>query len=325
MWDSTVRVERDQAVDADPEKVWALAGNLAALSAMPARFAFGVPVPVPATDRLCCLLVVSRSPHCAVLDVREEVPGQMIAWQTRNTQPAGKQVITLSVLPRSRGCTVRVAVSDVVRRTAKAQYKQFWRGHLETWIGRLRGIAEDRAPWPSTTIPADLREACSIRVPLEKPAQVSAAALINAPVAAVWEAVWSPESVRLIDPGHIAYAGHIPGTPEREAGEMQFAVRRHPGDRFTANVRVVQELTGQHQVVYQDLGPPYDEIVHVVTPAEGGTRLELACRWSASADRGGAYRGSADRSGGKAEDGVAKHMRDMADGYKAVIEAPATP
>ena len=312
MWESTVRVARELPVDADPDTVWGLVGSLAALSAMPARFAFGVPAAAHGTDRLCCLLVVSRSSHCAVLDVREEVPGQMITWQTRNTRPAGKQVLTLSVLPRPRGCAVRVAVGDVVRRADKGQYKRFWRDHVETWTARLRAIAEGRIPWPPATLPADMRQACSIRVPLDEPVQASAAVLINAPVAVVWQAVWSPEYVRRIDPEHVVSAGHIPGTPEREAGEMRYTVRRHPADRFSADVRVVHELTKEQRAVTQSLRPPHDETVHVVRPAEGGTRLELACRRA----------GQAYSSSGKTQADVAEHLRDMADGYKALIEAP---
>lgn len=314
MWESTVRVEREQPVDADPDKVWGLAGGLAALSAMPARFAFGVPAAVPGTDRLCCLLVASRVAHCAVLDVREQVPGQMITWQTRNTRPAGKQVLTLSVLPRPQGCAIRITVSDVVRWTTRARYKQFWRGHVERWAERLGGIAEGRIPWPSDTIPQDILEVCSARMPVAEPTEVTAAALINAPAAAVWEAVRAPESIRLIDPEHVVYAGHVPGTPRYEAGDMRVIVRRHRDDRFSANGHVVHEVTREHRAVTQDLGPPHAEVVHTVTPAEGGTRLELTCRWPARAYR----------SGTKARADMAEHLRTMADGYQAIIEAPGT-
>ena len=48
--------------------------------------------------------------------------------------------------------------------------------------------------------------------------QASAAALIQAPAAVVWEAVYTPES--LVDPARVAYAGRVPGTPERMTGEM---------------------------------------------------------------------------------------------------------
>jgi hypothetical protein len=103
MWETTVLVELERPVHAAPEKAWALAGTTAALSAMPAWFAFGVPA-VAGTDRLCCLVIAGKTMTCVMLDVREEVPGQMICWQTRSTQPPGTQAFTLSVL---RGHTGR--------------------------------------------------------------------------------------------------------------------------------------------------------------------------------------------------------------------------
>ncbi len=315
MLEATVRVEREQPVDAAPEKVWELVGSLAALSAMPDRFAFDVPGPMAGTDRLCCLLVGTRNMHCAVLDVRDEVPGQTICWQTRNTQPTGRQQVRLSVLPRSAGSAIHVAVSDVVQRTTKGQYERFWRSHLEAWTGRLQGIAEDRMPWPSATMPAEMRDAAAVRPPLERPVRVSAEVLIKAAVPDVWEAVWAAESVRVIDPEHVACAGHVPGTPEQEVGEMQYMVRRHPGDRFTAAVHVVRELTKERQAVTQHLGPPHDEVVHTITPAQGGTQLELVCRWSADTYRN-------DR---KRKDSVAKNLRAMAEGYRAMVESLGAP
>ena len=117
MLEATVRVTREQQVDADPEKMWALAAAPAALSAMPGqRFAFPVPVAVAGTDRLCCTIVSAKeNVHCAVLDVREETPGELICWQVRSA-PARKETLTLSVRPRPSGCTLRVAVSEVVPR-----------------------------------------------------------------------------------------------------------------------------------------------------------------------------------------------------------------
>ena len=43
MWETAVRVEREEVMHASGEVVWALLGDLAAWSVMPARFAFGVP------------------------------------------------------------------------------------------------------------------------------------------------------------------------------------------------------------------------------------------------------------------------------------------
>jgi uncharacterized protein YndB with AHSA1/START domain len=98
MWEATVRVTREQEVDADPERVWALASSPAALAAMPGhRFAFAVPAAVPGTDRLSCMIVSGKHDvHCAVVDVREEVPGQLVRWQVRSA-PSRKETLTLTV------------------------------------------------------------------------------------------------------------------------------------------------------------------------------------------------------------------------------------
>jgi hypothetical protein len=314
MWETAMQVEREQAVDANPGEVWALLGNLAALSAMPARFAFGVPAALAGTDRLCGLLVVAKTMTCAVLDVRQEIPGQMICWQTRSTQPAGRQSFTLSVLPQPHGSVVRIAARDVVPRQSKIGYEKYWRTELRAWLDRLRAVAEGRIPWPETGMPADLQRACSTRPPLKRPERVSATVLINAPVGPVWEAVWAPDTVRIIDPEHVAHAGHVPGTPQREVGEMQYFVRGHARDRFTAAVHLVTELAEERSAVTRHIGPPHDETHHLFTPVPGGTRLELACRWSAHGSTTGGKNTAAS---------MAKNLQEMADGYKTLIEKSA--
>lgn len=285
MWDTTVLVEHELSVDAAPDQVWALARSPAALSAMPARFAFGVPAEVAGADRLCCLLVDGGIVTCAVLDVRQEIAGQMISWQTRSTQPTGKQIFTIGVLPRPHGSTVHLSISDVVLRPHAIPREAYWRTQVRAWADSLREITEGRAPWPRPEMPARMQQNCSAPRLLKKPVQVSAAAVIHAPAGAVWEAVWAPESSRLMNPGQVAYAGHVPGTPQRRAGEMQYHVHRHPDERFTAQVSVVTELVEGVSAVTQSFAPPHVEVYHLVTPVADGTRLELAYRWPARAEK----------------------------------------
>jgi hypothetical protein len=310
MWETTVLVEQEQPVDAVPEKIWALAGSVTALSAMPAWFAYSIPSAVAGTDRLCCLVAVGSLMTCAVLDVREEIPGQLICWQTRSTHPAGRQLFTLSLLPRRHGATVRLSVSHVVPRPSQIKAEAYWRAETGTWVGRLKAIAEGRAPWPQAGMPPDMQQACLSPPPLKSPRQASATALISAPASAVWEAVWAPESAVFADPGHVACAGHVPGTPQRQAGEMQYTVMRRPGDRFTAAVHVVKEVT-EYKAVTQNIQPPHGEILHLITPTPEGTRLELTYRWLVR-ERGNTRKNVTAT--------VAGHLQAMADGYKALIE-----
>ncbi len=322
MWEATMRVEREQLVDARPEKVWELVGSPAGLSACPGWFAFGVPGVVPGTSRLCCLLVSGEGAfrpvmdinhvHGVAVDVREEVPGRLISWQVLATEPAGKRVFTLSVHPKSGRSAVRIAVSDIVPRNLNGNRQGYWHRQLKAWLGGLRAAAEGRAPWPQAVMPGVMQQAMAALTPLRKPMEASAAMVIHGAPDAVWATVWDPVSSRLLDPEHIAWSGHVPGTPTREVGEMQYFVNRHPGGRFTTSVVMVTELADGHRAVVRSLWYPH-EIVHVVTPVPGGTRLELTYRWPAHAVRSPARAQEVTET-------VRAELRRSIEGYQFLIE-----
>jgi hypothetical protein len=316
MWEATVRVSREQEVGADPERVWSLLSAPAVLAAMPGdRFAFPVPAAVPGTDRLSCLIVSGKHDvHCAVVDVREEVPGQLIRWQVRSA-PSRKETLTLSVRPRPGGCTLGVAVSEVVPRVDKGSYQGYWRRTVRDWATRLQEIAEGRMPWPQDGMSAGMRDVCAGFELPKKTGQASASAVINADAAAVWETVWAPDSSRLIDPDTVVWSGTVPGTPQRSAGELQCTVHRHDDDRFTADVHVVKELSEGRRAVTQRIGNPDTEMLILLTPVPEGTRLELTARWPAPAVR--------KVHAEQAADTVAKHLRESAEAYKEHIEKAA--
>lgn len=313
-----MNVTCEQQVDADPDKVWALAAAPAALSAMPGhRFAFAVPAAVPGTDRLCCMIVSAKeNVHCAVVDVREEIPGQLICWQVRSA-PTRKETLTLSVRPRPGGCTLSVAVSEVVPRTVKGSYQRYWRRTASDWARRLQSIAEGDMPWPPDDMPAEMREVCAGFELPKKTGQASASTEISADPGAVWATVWAPDSARLIDPETFVWAGTVPGTPQRAVGELQCSVSRDSDDRFTAVVHVVRELDEGRLEVTQRIGSPDTEIAHLITPVPGGTRLELTARWPAPDVRKGLA--------ARAEDTIAEHLRATAEAYKESIEKAAGP
>jgi hypothetical protein len=313
MWEATVRVTHDQQVVADPERMWALAAAPAALSAMPGhRFAFPVPVAVPGTDRLCCTIVSGKeNVHCAVLDVREEIPGQLIRWQVRSA-PTRKETLALSVQPRTGGCTLSVAVSETVPMTEKGSYQRYWRRTAGEWAHRLQEIAEGRTPRPPDGMPAEMREVCAGFELPKKTGQASASAVINAGADAVWETLWSSDSTQLIDPETFVWAGTVPGTPQRAVGELQCTVQRHPDDRFTAIVYVVKELAEGRRVVTQRIGAPDTELLYDLTPEAGGTRLELTARWPAPVVR--------KTYATQAADTIATHLQAEVEAYKESIE-----
>jgi len=325
MWEATVHVEREQLVDAVPEKVWELVSSPAALSVFPGWFAFGVPGAVEGTDRLCCVLVSgqgsfrcpaagTRRVRCVIVDVREEIPGQQIRWQVRNTEPAGRQVFTLSMHPQAGRSAVRIAFSDVVPRASKVDRQTYWRRQVKTWLDGLQAAAEGRAPWPQAVMPAAMQRAMAAPAPLRDPMEASAAVVIDGAPGAVWEAAWDPASARLIDPERIAWSGHVPGTPPREAGEMRYSVHRHPGERFTGSVFIVTELADGHRVVARHIGHAHEN-VRIITPVPGGTRLELTARWSAREVRGHA-------NAREVPERMSAELRRRAEGYQALIEGP---
>lgn len=318
MWEATVRVTHEQQVDADPQQVWALAASPAALSAMPGhRFAFAVPAAVPGTDRLCCTIVSGKeNVHCAVLDVQEEIPGQLIRWQVRSA-PTKKETLTLSVQPRTGGCTLGVAVSEVVPRADKGGYQRYWRRTAREWAQRLQEVAEGRVPWPSDGMPAEMREVCAGFELPKKIGEASASAVINADAGVVWGTLWAADAAQLVDPETFVWAGTVPGTPQRAVGELQYTVHRHPDDRFAAVVHVVKELADKQRAVTQRIGSPDTEMLYVLTPVAEGTRLELTARWPAPVVR--------KTYATQAADTIATHLQAMADAYKDSIEKAVSP
>ena len=161
---------------------------------------------------------------------------------------------------------------------------------------------------------ADVKQACYTHPVPEATESVSTAVLIGAPVSVVWEAVWAPETARIVDPAHVVYAGHVTGTPEREVGEMQYSIRRWADGRLTAAVYVVSDLAYQQSALIKHVGPPYAQTHHLFTPTAGGTRLEMACRWPEIElkDRRQDVRSV-----------ISEHLQGIADGYKTMIEEAA--
>jgi uncharacterized protein YndB with AHSA1/START domain len=311
MPDTTVHVEHELSVDAATDQVWALARSLAALSALPGRFAFDVAGDAAGVGRLCCLITDIRTVIPAMHDVRQEIAGQMICWQSRSTRPAGIQTFTLAVLRRPSGSTLRLSVSDAVPQLQAIVYRTYWQTQVWAWGNSLRAIAEGRDPWPSPEIPVRMHDKCSIPRPPKNPVQVSASVVIHAPAAAVWEAIYAQESLRLIIPGEVAHVGHVPGTPERKAGDMHYVVRRRPEQRFTVNVAVITELVEGVSAVSQSIAPPHVQIHHRLTHVADGTRLELKCCWPAPSSKTEEQNEMADAT---------KQLQEQVNGYKTLIE-----
>jgi uncharacterized protein YndB with AHSA1/START domain len=312
---SPVVVERSQVIDAPPELVWSLLSSpkawalLSGPELVPVRFAFDVTA--PEGGRLRVVLGLGRGgPQCVLYEISGEVPGQAMSLHTPGTLPPGQERLTLSAAPQGRGTRATITTSNLVARgKSKASVKAFWQVRLEIWLRNLSAVIEGRSAWPEAGIGPGLRAACSPRAPLTSPAEVSASAVIMAPVGQVWQAIYAPESALLIDPDHVVCAGQVPGTPTRQVGEIQYIVRREDDGRIGARACVVTELTDQHSALTADITPPHVEVLHLVTPAQHGTQLQLTFRWPARTRKNQALKRH-----------LADSIQAQVDGYKKVIE-----
>jgi len=276
---TAVSAEQAREVDAAPERVWPLLSSPAAWSLRRCSYAFDVLEPSASTRRLWCWLGPGDAiPTCAVLEIAEEAPGAMIRLRRRDRFPGAEQAFTLSIRPAPRGATARIAVRDVVPRKSKADWTMRWETDLGLWLDALQAVVEGRRPWPGPGLPEDVRQACWAVPAAGSYDSVSATALIRAPLDVVWEAVWSPETTRLLDPAVVA-SGIVPGTPERAAGELQYSIRYQADGRITGCVLLVRELADQHSTLTESVSPLHAQVHHLVTPAADGVHLTLTTRW----------------------------------------------
>jgi hypothetical protein len=316
MWESTVEVTRTAVVQTAPEHAWSLVSDGAAWSLRPGQFAFDVPQVTEAGRLRCWFVPLGNGLGCSVLEVREEIPGQVMSLRSRSTRPTGRQAFTLSVQPHDRGASIRLTVAVTEPREQKADYKAFWRKDLKAWLSALADVAEGRRPWPQAGIPAPLWQACVGRPGLTSPQGTSAAVLISASPDAVWRAVRAPGiPADSRQPYTAICAGRVPGTPERQAGEMTYVIVRPADSPLIASVSMVRELTEGRSMLTQRLEPPHYEVQYRVGPEPGGTRLELTLVWPDApiTDQGEQLRSQ-----------LAQSLQQTASAYQAAFEPGGT-
>lgn len=278
-----VLVERSHAVAAPAERVWPLLSGPEGMALRLDSFAFDVAAPTAA--RLRMVLSVPRArPIFVTYEVLEEVPGQVVSLTLPGKPADGGEVFTLSVVPEGTGSRMSIQVRCVVaNRNAQAVLDDYWQRALSAWLAGLCTVAEGRAPLPDIGIPARLHAACTPPALEGRPASASASALIAAPAEHVWEAVHAPEKAAILPSrGGPVHAGVIPGTPPRQAGEMQYFITHLDNGELRNTVTMVTELSAGRLALISPVGEPGPEMLHQVAPDRQGSRLELTFRWPAS-------------------------------------------
>lgn len=305
MVDSLVTVQRSLMIQVPAGQFWTLLSGPQAWSMRPDRFAFDVTV--GSDTRLRVVLGVSGTrPFVRTYELEDAPPG--LAMSTRVGPRAGAvQVISFSAAAAGDATTATVAVrypgpSDAGR--------DRWEHLFTEWLRGMREVAEGRAPKPGSGMPESLRVRCTPGAPLRKPVAVSASALIAAPPAAVWDVVYAPESYMRTD-ADIAAAGVVPGTPSRQAGELQYFVRKNADGWHTTEVIAVTELNPGRSALTANITSSNDEIYHLITPQAPGTRLELTHRWP------GNIPGSKSKASRRA---AADALQRNVNGYRDLIE-----
>jgi carbon monoxide dehydrogenase subunit G len=313
MWETTVVVERSQLVDAQQDRVFSLLADPVVWSLRPGHFAFEVAAP-PGSGRLFCWLGAHRDyVGSSVLTVREEVAGQMISFRTSAPGvPQGELVFTLSAMSEGARVKVTITVRQTVRRGLKPDAEANWPWRLQVWLDAIRAAVEGRRPWPGTGIPPDMSQRLAGRRKLKNPVTTAVAGLIAAPPEQVWEAFYAPDTLSIALPEEVLCGGHVPGTPERQVGEMQYQITRNADGKLWPSVSVVTDLVPGHSALVQSTGPLRGELYHLLTPVEEGTRVEMVLRLRAR---------SLKRS--RREDvmhSLATQLQTNLNAYKAVIE-----
>jgi carbon monoxide dehydrogenase subunit G len=313
MWETTVVVERSQLVDAQQDQVFSLLADPAVWSLRPARFAFEVAAP-PGAGRLYCWLGAHRDYlGCSLLTVREEVAGQTISFRTPAPgAPQGELVFTLSATSEGARVKVTITVRQTVRRGLKPDAEANWPWRLQVWLDAIRAAVEGRRSWPGTGIPPDMSQRLGGGRKLKNPMTTAVAGLIAAPPEQVWEAICAPDTLSIALPEQVLCGGHVPGTPERQVGEMQYQITRNADGKLWPSVTVVTDLVPGHSALVQSTGPLRGEVYHLLTPVEEGTRVEMVLRLPAR---------SLKRS--RREDvmqSVATQLQTNLNAYKALIE-----
>ncbi|HEX4062044.1 MAG TPA: hypothetical protein VHY58_13600 [Streptosporangiaceae bacterium] len=312
MWMTNLVVERSLTVATVPERAWSLLSSPAAFSMQPGTFAFDLR---PATGGAgstggagLWLGIAIRQARVLTLlfGISEETPGQVISLRLVNVPPRRQLTYTLSVRPGQRTTKIAIGVSEEVSRSAKADLRARWLKDLDVWLANAQAVLEGRKPWPGDELPPSVRAECARRREVADPVSAEASTVIAAPPARVWQTVWDPATNGQISLTSIA-SGHVPGTPIRQPGEMQYEIQRASSGLLVATLMTLHDCEEERRAVVQTVSPFATETVYLIEPEPAGTRLTLTA----------SLPGRAFTAGHAAQD-ITEHVAR----YKSFIEEP---
>lgn len=281
MRETTVMIRRTQEVKAPPDQVWSFLSSPAIWSLRPASFAFDA-VSHDRTERLRVVLGTSRSGDVLadVFEIRDELPSQSLTMNLVSGPPGGELAFCFSVISGKHGTQAAITVRNRSSPWYQGATPSMWRKQLKPWLAASAAVIEGRLPPLADGLPDDMRAASMKRrtvQQMEESVSVSASVLVNAPLERAWQILWDPATNLMTDPYCVA-AGRVPGTPSRQVGEVQYAIRRTRGQLHASVFPVSCLEEGRAALVHSVINGVYAETLHQVEPHENGTRLRLtAC------------------------------------------------
>jgi hypothetical protein len=300
-------------VDSSPDRAWALLSSPQVWALSPRGC---VMFDVPGPDQLWFLAgevpgSLGQGPQCPVFEVSMTPARMELKLSARVPERLG---FTVSVAAQRRGSS-EISVSRTVPvrrgRSGRAAEAKIER-ELDEWLQVICNVLEGRSSWPGGETPPKLLQTWTTERRIEQPVTKSAAVLIDAELAAVWNVLRSTRKP-VIDgwPPQIC-SGYVPGAPIGAVGEMQYGVLRGARGSPSGFVDVVIQCEDRQSVVTQDIRPWNDRTSCRLSSEAGKTRLEMTKEWPGATVA--AY--AADNA-----TKLLEHPRKLLDAYKTHIES----
>jgi hypothetical protein len=276
------RSSADIVVPCSPENAWALASDpLAWRLGGGLRYAFDLAdLPGHAGPARICLWPAAATGNviCALFRVTVVEPGRRLVLHHSSGGPV-ELFFDIRVDPSRRG--TRVSIEMRLHGLAFAQVaptRQKWDRQLLVWLAGIRDVLTGQATRPVPSLTADEAVRCGYPLMADRPVtEMAVQADMPAPVDVVWDHLWDPRT-QLGGSAECVAAGHVPGTPRRAAGEMQYFVYESDGVLHPSLIVVTRYDEGSAATIHA-VGRGY-AVDHLVEPLGGNaSRVSLTHRY----------------------------------------------